>query len=90
MYCELTRDLFFLKNGFPIVSEPLFGSEYAVKPMTCGQTNPLDKENKWHGSGFDVSLLHLRLHDAVLVKRDDDFLHLAQDEMQLRIDVEGF
>jgi len=35
VYWELTRDLFFLKNCFPIVSELFFGKEYAVKPMTC-------------------------------------------------------
>jgi len=34
VYWELTRDLFFLKNCFPIVSELFFGKEYAVKPMT--------------------------------------------------------
>jgi hypothetical protein len=34
VYWELTRDLFFLKNCVPIVSELFFGKEYAVKPMT--------------------------------------------------------
>jgi len=35
VYCELTKDLFFLKNGLAIISFLLlFGNEYAVNPIT--------------------------------------------------------
>lgn len=33
---------------------------------------------------------HFRFHDAVLVQRNDHFLHLAEDQVQLRVDVERF
>ena len=36
VYWELSSDLFRLKKAFPIVSEWLLGSEYAVNPITFG------------------------------------------------------
>lgn len=36
MYCELTSDLFFLKNSLPVESIHAFGNEYDVKPITLG------------------------------------------------------
>lgn len=36
VYCELTSDLFFLKNSLPVESMHDFGNEYAVKPITFG------------------------------------------------------
>lgn len=32
---------------------------------------------------------YLWLHDGMLVQGNDDFLHVAQDEVELRVDVEG-